>query len=133
MILEWVSDFWCCLYSGPPACCRQPPGDLADAAEAFRNVLLVCHTKLTAIDIFLSWRREMWISNSLLVPIPLVTSEFLSLKLRAVGMPLLCNLSLVVQVLGLQVCFLKRTHTVQVVLSHALCCSTSSLLHRESV
>lgn len=75
----------------------------------------------------------MWISNSLLVPVPLVTSEQLCLKLRALGMPLLCNLSPVVQVLGLQVCFLKRTHTVQIVLSHALCCSKSSLLHRQSV
>lgn len=75
----------------------------------------------------------MWISNSFLVPIPLVTSEQLSLKLRALGMLLLCNLSPVVQVLGLQVCFFKRTHAVQVVLSHALCCSTSSLLHRKSV
>lgn len=51
----------------------------------------------------------MKISNSFLVPIPLVTSEQLSLKLRALGMPLLCKLSPVVQVLGLLVCFLKRT------------------------
>lgn len=44
-------------------------------------MLLVCHTKLASIDISLSWRREMWISNSLLVPVPLVTSEQLCLKL----------------------------------------------------
>lgn len=42
----------------------------------------------------------MWISNSFLVPIPLVTLEQLSLKLRALGMPLLCNQSPAVQVLG---------------------------------
>lgn len=55
---------------------------------------------------------------SFLAPIPLVTSEQLSLKRRALGMPLLCNLSPVVQVLGLLVCFLKSTRTVRVVLQH---------------
>lgn len=34
-------------------------GDLPDAAEAFKNVLLVCHTNPTAVDLTLSGRGEV--------------------------------------------------------------------------
>lgn len=37
-----------------------PPGDLPDAAEAFRNVLLVCHTNPSAVDISLAGSGEAW-------------------------------------------------------------------------
>ena len=58
---EWVRDFWCCLsvldhqHTGDLS-----PGDLADAAETFRNMLLVCHTKTTAVDLSLAGRGEAW-------------------------------------------------------------------------
>ena len=39
------------------------PRDLPDAAEAFRNVLLVYHTKPTAVDLSLAGRGEVWVFN----------------------------------------------------------------------
>lgn len=39
------------------------PGDLPDAAEAFRNVLLVCYTKPTAVDLSLAGRGEVCVFN----------------------------------------------------------------------
>lgn len=38
-------------------------GDLPDVAEAFKNVLLVCHTNPTAVDLTVSGRGEVQVFN----------------------------------------------------------------------
>lgn len=60
-----VCHCMCVLGTSGAASILDHPGDLSpkavpDAAEAFRNLFLVCHTKPTAVNLSLARRGEAW-------------------------------------------------------------------------